>query len=61
MSAMPYTDLEKGGIRSPKDLLKLDWDSINDNVISEEEQNELERMLEEEKRRIDEKRTDTIN
>ena len=46
MSAMPYTDLQKAGIRSPHDLLPLDWDKEDrGDLPSEEEVNDLVGMI----------------
>jgi hypothetical protein len=43
---MPYTDLQKAGIRSPHDLLPLDWDKEDrGDLPSEEEVNDLVGMI----------------
>lgn len=47
MSAMPYTDLQKAGIRSPRDLLHFDWDDEERDLPSEEEVDDLVGMINE--------------
>lgn len=52
MGAIPYTDLEKAGIRRPTDLIKFPWD--NDNLPevempSEEDTEEILEILRQEK------------
>ena len=46
MSAMPYCDLQKAGVYSPTDLMKLPWDNEGerDDIPSDEE---IERIRQE--------------
>jgi hypothetical protein len=46
MSAMPYCDLQKAGIRNPTDLMKFEWDKrMPDRELSDEEIAESEELL----------------
>lgn len=54
MTAMPYVDLAKGGIRSPKDLLPFPWenDGIADGDLpTDDEIDEMQQLLAEQNQR----------
>lgn len=55
MCAIPFTDLAKSGIHKPTDLLKFPWDGDTFHAPTDEEMEDLGRMLQEERARLNEK------